>query len=304
MVTPVLLVTGFLGAGKTTLINGLLESGLRRVAAIVNDFGAINIDSEIIEGRADAVVGLSNGCICCSLQGDLLRSLKAVLTQDPAPEAIVIEASGVSDPRGILDTLNDPVLWNAVRLDAILCVVDAWALAEDPSRAEDPLWRAQLAASDYVVLSKTAAADPEGLAALRMRIGAEFRLKMFEPDTEGLPTDLFFLGAGVTRRPLAPGRVKDAGRFASLEWTTPGRLPFAGFQSVIEDLAPVLLRAKGIVALRERDEPLLFQMVGRRAGFEPAAQAQGGCRLVLIGEADAFEPEAVRARLDALAIVD
>ena len=101
MSVPVLLVTGFLGAGKTSFINQLLQAdhGLR-IAAIVNDFGSINIDAALLEGAADGVIGLKNGCICCSLQGDLLRTLKIVLNQNPGPDHIVIEASGVADPAG------------------------------------------------------------------------------------------------------------------------------------------------------------------------------------------------------------
>ncbi len=299
MSVPVILVTGFLGAGKTSFINALLESGLRRVAAIVNDFGAINIDAEILEGRSEAVIGLGNGCICCSLQGDLLRSLKLVLAQ--APEAIVIEASGVSDPRGIVETLSDPVLWGEVRLDAILCVVDAEDLAASPARAEDPLWQAQVGAADYVILSKTALADPEGLARLHARIAAGYRLKSFDVDRDGLPLAVLFTDTATPRAPLPPGRVQSAERFTALDWQAEGRLPFAGFQRLMEDLAPVLWRAKGFVSVIERPgPPLLFQMVGRRAGFETATGARAGCRLVLIGETDGFDAYAARDRLDAL----
>src|SRR5690606_37910380 len=103
---PILLVTGFLGAGKTTFINDVLKAdhGLR-IAAIVNDFGSINIDAELLATATDAVIGLKNGCICCSLQGDLLRTLKRVMAEADRPELIVIEASGVADPRGVIDAL-------------------------------------------------------------------------------------------------------------------------------------------------------------------------------------------------------
>ena len=95
MPVPILLVTGFLGAGKTTVVNHLLAHAQgRRIAAVVNDFGAINIDAELIAGASDGVVSLSNGCICCSLEGDLLRTLATLLRRDPRPEFIVIETSG------------------------------------------------------------------------------------------------------------------------------------------------------------------------------------------------------------------
>ncbi|HEV7414578.1 MAG TPA: GTP-binding protein, partial [Tianweitania sediminis] len=141
MTTPVLLVTGFLGAGKTSFVNAMLaQSGRRRIAAIVNDFGSINIDEELIDTRTDTVVGLANGCVCCTLQGDLLRTIKLLLARDLTPEHIVIEASGVADPAGILQALQDPVLWKSARLDGVVCVVDA---LDYPTRRSDELWRAQ-----------------------------------------------------------------------------------------------------------------------------------------------------------------
>src|SRR6202020_3011435 len=102
MSVPVVLVAGFLGAGKTTVVNHLLAHAEgKRIAAVVNDFGAINIDAELISGASDGVVSLSNGCICCSLEGDLLRTLATLLRRDPRPELSVIETSGVADPAQI-----------------------------------------------------------------------------------------------------------------------------------------------------------------------------------------------------------
>src|ERR1700689_139515 len=92
MAVPGVLGAGFLGAGKATVVNHLLaHAGGRRIAAVVNDFGAVNIDAELITGAADGGVSLSNGCICCSLQSDLLRTLAVLLRRDPRPEVIVIE---------------------------------------------------------------------------------------------------------------------------------------------------------------------------------------------------------------------
>src|ERR1700755_2660509 len=126
MPVPVLLVTGFLGAGKTTIVNHLLANADgRRIAAIVNDFGAINIDAELIAGASDGVVSLANGCICCSLEGDLLRTLSTLLRRDPKPEFIVIETSGIADPADIVRNLMDPLIWREGPLEAVLCVVDA-----------------------------------------------------------------------------------------------------------------------------------------------------------------------------------
>ena len=127
---PVLLVAGFLGAGKTTVVNHLLaHAGGRRIAAVVNDFGAINIDAELIAGAADGRRQPRNGCICCSLEGDLLRTLASLLRRDPRPEAIVIETSGVADPADVVRNLMDPVIWREAPLETVLCIVDATAPA-------------------------------------------------------------------------------------------------------------------------------------------------------------------------------
>jgi G3E family GTPase len=118
---PILLVAGFLGAGKTTVVNHILAHAEgRRIAAVVSDFGAINIDAELIAGASDGVVSLTNGCICCSLEGDLLRTLAGILRRNPRPDCIVIETSGVADPADIVRNLMDPVIWKETPLETVL----------------------------------------------------------------------------------------------------------------------------------------------------------------------------------------
>src|ERR1700743_2264339 len=142
MSVPVVLVAGFLGAGKTTVVNHLLAHAEgKRIAAVVNDFGAINIDAELITGAADGVVSLSNGCICCSLESDLLRTLANLLRRDPRPEFIVIETSGVADPTDVVRNLMDPVVWKEAPLETVLCVVDATI---NVAELDDALLRSQI----------------------------------------------------------------------------------------------------------------------------------------------------------------
>lgn len=295
MTLPVLVVNGFLGAGKTSFVNRLLtESGGRRIAAIVNDFGAINIDADLIAGRDGSVLGLSNGCICCTLQGDLLRTLRLLIDRPDPPDHVVIEASGIADPQGIVAALTDPVLWGAVTLDAVLAVVDAEDCIATPGRMIDPLWCAQVGGADIVALVKTAAADPSPVA---LRIGGMGRAPILTPDGAPLPVDLI-LGPG-GRSPPRPAHVPiTADRFITLEVDQTAPAALAAFQTAIEALAPVLLRAKGLMTFAELPgRTMLFQMVGRRATLGPHGTTQPGCRLVLIGERGVFEPEAARAVL-------
>ncbi len=255
MTTPVLVVTGFLGAGKTTFINSVLEMAQgRRIAAIVNDFGAINIDAELIAGRTDTVVGLKNGCICCSLQGDLLRTLRLVLTHEPAPETIVIEASGVADPAGITQALMDPILWKSARQDAVVCVVDATDLRSNPARMNDDLWRAQLAAASIIVISKTGGESDEARA-LAARLSPSGIPPVFDLARETVSPEVLFSG-GNPSSPFvatAPSGPIDTGRFVTVEWQVPGRFRYRGCTRSSRSLRQHLCVRRGsCVSVRSR----------------------------------------------------
>ena len=122
----VTVVAGFLGAGKTTLLNRMVrQAGDSRLAVIVNDFGALNIDAALVAEVTDAVYSLQNGCICCTVQEDLLAQLVSLAQFSPRLERIVIECSGVSDPQRIVQTLGYPQLRDLLRLDLVITLVDA-----------------------------------------------------------------------------------------------------------------------------------------------------------------------------------
>ena len=296
MTVPVLVISGFLGAGKTTFINRLLaRSEGRRISAIVNDFGAINIDAELIADAAETVVGLKNGCICCSLQGDLLRTLKLVLSQPVKPDHIVVEASGVADPRGIVEALMDPILWDATRLDAVVTVIDADDIAATPERRQDELWRAQLAAADFVALSKSQLSSEATVQAAVLRTKLAAKALVFNADDD-LPIEALF----VADRPQPELDVASiaASRFISVEWQSTGAMHLDRFQAAMGELASQLIRAKGIVNFVEQPgRSFLLQMVGRRASLQPFQRHEPECRLVLIGEAAVFDAEAAYSLL-------
>ncbi|WP_395455541.1 CobW family GTP-binding protein [Azospirillum melinis] len=299
---PVMLVTGALGSGKTTLINRILHvSGGRSFAAIVNDFGAVNIDEAILSASGRPVIGLKNGCICCSLQGDLLRTLRTVLSHGTRIDGIVIEASGVSDPRGIAEALFDPILRGAVRLDSVVTVVDA-----EEHDVSDGLWRAQLDAADFVVLSKAdRIADKEvlGVRALLRAMGKK-TVFVIREDAD-IPVDVLF-GSPPERADgpegLPPPRFADD-RFAHLEWSSETPVSFPAFQCAVHTFAGQLARGKGFLSFRERPgERFLFQLVGTRASLSPSMSPQPGpgTQLVFIGREEQFDIERAKAALDAI----
>lgn len=306
MTTPILLVTGFLGAGKTTLVNRLLnDPGGRRIAAVVNDFGAIDIDAALLGQASEGVVSLRNGCICCSLQGDLMRTLAILTRRRPAPDAIVIETSGASDPNEIVRSLLDPVVHAVTPLDTVVTVVDARHLADIPARRDDPLWRSQLVAADFVVVAKTDLVEKEDLDRVHEEIARWKSPRLIFDVIQGaVPADLLFSRGdhppAIHRRAQPPAA---ADRFESLSWTARAPLSLARFQAAIGQLASRLLRAKGFLTFDHRPEqPMLFQLVGARATLAPTTvPVQDGlvARLVLIAEAGQLDPDRVTALLDA-----
>ena len=191
---PITILGGFLGAGKTTLLNHILHGnhGLK-IAALVNDFGAINIDAQLVVGVEGETVNLSNGCICCTIRGDLLKeTLKLLRRQDP-PEYIIVETSGVSDPVAVANTFLLPDIKPLVLLDSILVVVDADQIL---SLDEENFGLAldQIAAADIVVLNKVdlvAAEELEDVKTdLMRRIVPRMKMRKVSLNAVDIKTDL------------------------------------------------------------------------------------------------------------------
>jgi G3E family GTPase len=286
---PILLVAGFLGAGKTTVVNHLLAHAQgRRIAAVVNDFGAINIDAELIAGAADGVVSLANGCICCTLEGDLLRTLANLLRRDPRPEFIVIETSGVADPADIVRNLMDPVIWQEAPLETVLCVVDA---TQPAAALDDALLKSQLRAADVVALSKVDLVGEGARAAMRDAIKAQRPAAVVVDALNGeVPAALLF-PVDVDHLPAPremPPRKPAVDRFETLSFTSEHPVSLPRLQAAISRLAPRLARAKGLFETIEQPGRLMvFQLAGGRATLAPAGTPSPGVprtRIVFIAE--------------------
>ena len=151
---PVTVLTGFLGAGKTTLLNRLVAAlAGRRFAIIVNEFGEIGIDGDLIETGDEELIELSSGCVCCVVRGDLIRALRCLLTEKPGLDEIIIETTGLANPGPVIQTLViDQVIGAQCRLDSVLCVVDAVHILDQLSDGTDAA--DQIAFSDHIVLNK------------------------------------------------------------------------------------------------------------------------------------------------------
>lgn len=225
---PLTLLTGFLGAAKTTLVNRVLNSGIGGpVGVLVNDFGALDIDRAPITGESEGILSLENGCICCSLRDDLVASVTRLLERADAPRRILLEAIGVADP-----ALADPELV--------------------------PLQLRQVGFSDLVVLNKSELAGPARVGELAARIRAEFAGARIFPTTHcEIPAEVLFSaappGSAVREsRDASPGQAAGADHRTCFDaWSFETERAFApdALHELARRLPPSVYRAKGIVRL-------------------------------------------------------
>jgi G3E family GTPase len=189
---PLTVLTGFLGAGKTTLLNRILagDHGLR-VAVLVNDFGSINIDAELVVGIENDgdVINLANGCVCCNVRDDLVAAVTQVLARPDQPEYILLEASGVADPSGIALTFMDQSMRDRIRLDSIMCVVDAEQIFAAPEMMELKL--RQVAFADLLILNKIDLVTPPQIERIKAWLDDRFhRYRLVEATGGNVPLEI------------------------------------------------------------------------------------------------------------------
>src|ERR1700739_155248 len=173
--TPVTVLTGYLGAGKTTLLNRILtEDHGKRYAVIVNEFGEIGIDNDLVVGADEEVFEMSNGCICCTVRGDLIRVLTGLMKRQGGKNgrrfaAIVVETTGLADPGPVAQTFFvDDEVKAKTRLDSVTTVVDAKHILLRLSDSKEA--REQIAFADQIVLNKTDLVSPDDLRMIEARL--------------------------------------------------------------------------------------------------------------------------------------
>ena len=275
---PLTVISGYLGAGKTTLVNRLLADpqGLR-LMVMVNDFGAINIDQSLIAARDEDVIALTNGCVCCTMGADLFMAIGDALDRRPRPDHLIIEASGVADPRAIA---NAAIAEPDLRYAGIVTLVDALnagTLVADPLVGAQV--RHQIAAADVVLQTKRADRDP-ALDALLTAHGLPLPRLM---DQTAL--SVLMLGGTETRTP-APGAPHPA--YCAWQHSSKATVPAARLRAGLAEPPAGLYRLKGFV--RTDEGSLEVHLVGRIFDLRPVSD-QPETRLVALGPSDLIRPQ-------------
>lgn len=328
---PVTVITGFLGAGKTTLLNHILanQQGLR-TAVLVNEFGAIGIDNELVVATGDDLVELSNGCICCSINGELQEAVQRVLERPDPIDYIVVETTGLADPLPVALTFMVGDFRDRLRLDSIITLIDAEHFSA--TSHDSPIARAQVVYGDILLLNKCDLVEERQLAAVEaglreIKAGARIlrtdhgvahlamvlSVGLFETDhlaelqaqeLEGDNQHHHHHGHDHSHHHHHHSNTPELEGFSSVSLAVEAPLDLRRFQHFLDNQLPeTVFRSKGVLWFRESQRRHLFHLCGKRFTIDDSDWPEGTPRhtkVVAIGKGlDALR---LRAQLEACVV--
>ena len=323
---PVTLLTGFLGAGKTTLLNHILsnQQGLRS-AVLVNEFGEVGIDNELVVATSDQMVELSNGCICCSINGELQEAVHRVLERPEPLDLIVVETTGLADPLPVAMTFMAGDLRDRLRLDSIITVIDAEHFSV--TALESPIARAQVVYGDILLLNKADLVDEQRLKEVEAELRAiKTDARILRASRGDVPFGLLLsVGLFETDRLASLQAQEDAHEqhhnhgdhhhhehhhhphtpelegFSSVSLAVDAPFDLRRFQHFLDiQLPESVFRAKGVLWFRESERRHLFHLCGKRFTIDDSDWPDGSERhtkVVVIGKG--IDQATLKAQLEA-----
>ena len=315
---PVTMLTGFLGAGKTTLLNHILsnQDGLK-TAVLVNEFGEIGIDNELVVSTDEDMVELSNGCICCSINGELLEAVDRILERPKPVEYLVVETTGLADPLPVAMTFLGSELRDHTRLDSIITLIDAENFGSETLASE--VGRSQVIYGDILMLNKTDLVDENQLDAVEAQLREVKKDARILRSVKGEVPLPLLLSVGLfesdrvvnesSNHSHDHGHDHDHGHthhhdhdhdhdhghgssdhlaiegFTSLSFSSTDPLDLRAFQNFLDNQLPeTVFRAKGILWFKESERRHVFHLAGKRFSIDDSDwTGERKNQLVLIG---------------------
>lgn len=315
---PVTIVGGFLGSGKTSLLNHIINKvSSKRIAFLINDFGEINIDAKLIVSVEGETISLANGCICCTIRDDLLVEVEKLLGSEEPPEHIIIETSGVSRPVSVAETFFNPSVQGFAEVQSIIVVLDADLALDEASEYRD-LAMDHIRIADLVVINKTDLVNPKRLATLKRKVEAiAARSRIWETSYGEVPLDLVFddpvsrafadMQSESTVQARRAEHVDEHhdehhdSTFATWTYRSDATWSFGALHRAVDKLPRDIYRAKGIVQLDlETNDYGIFNLTGKRSWLklkEPESTEADPVttELVFIGKPNGITDEGIGA---------
>lgn len=320
---PVTIITGFLGAGKTTLLNYILQTQtVDRLAVLLNDFGLVHIDAELVGHVEGGIVSLANGCICCSIRRDLRAAIFELASLAEKPDRILIETSGVANPVAVVHALDKSDLHGKTRIDSIITVVDAEQIRCLTGEIAK-LAKTQVLAANTILLNKVDVVNKEQLSAVhdwlielnpdaavldvtfgRAPIDKLLPAKVQAGQQESLPLEIAVEAQICEESAEADQEVLQNHEFVFDVWTYISKVPIrvTAFQAFLNQLPEEIYRVKGFLHLAERPKTkTILQKVGHRITMSGGDAWNGTPQtwLVFIGTKGLLDEAALEAEMDA-----
>lgn len=278
---PIVLITGFLGAGKTTFINWLLEHHAdKKISVILNEFGDIQLESQFVKQHSEEIIELANGCMCCVTKSDIPRVLRYILEHSPQTEYLLIEASGLSDPEPIREALQSPPISDAAFLESTVCLIDA--VNFETNRLEHRIITAQMADANLIVVSKGSlitSAQLELLQSLLKRLTPDIEVLVFNESlspaiflVETNPTSKSSSAKPLPSQPTAKSGSEHIHDHYQMYWyQSEASLDIDQVLMFLKTLPNSVIRIKGVIKCQVenvRDQKVLVQRVGQHVTVE------------------------------------
>lgn len=330
------ILSGFLGAGKTTLLNHIIrENHGLKIAILVNDFGEINIDSDLIESQEEYKLNLTGGCICCTMQSDLFFTVMKLLKEEKKPDYLIVECSGAADPLHVLTLLSSLRLRSHIHVDGLFTIIDASSLMEIETQEHRQLAEHQIKVANLLILNKIDRIDDQKLEKVKQFIRNIIpKAVMLETTRCQIPVDLVLgfkdlpelkslpqhqsidihmhevhqnetgLIQILPEVPVNNASVKDKPHdlvFESWSFNSDRPLNKKAFEELLEHISPDIIRAKGFVYWDDPEDPLiLFNLVGKWINLDVHFEKQNlplETRLVFIGNPGWKKQSGIESRL-------